>query len=129
MVFCRCQFVINSKWQDQSHIFETKKAIIGNNYSKGFTRSMRSWRLGLVTHHRNRETICQACQYRKKTRICIFGLLYLGGKKTRWANAVRLSYCVVQDKRSRRLLKCLVLIHLLVLPLPDSVFIIEIHGT
>lgn len=28
MVFCRCQFVINAKWQDQRHIFETKKLLL-----------------------------------------------------------------------------------------------------
>ncbi len=83
LVFCRCQFVINTKWHDQRHAFETKKAIIGSHYSKGFIRSMRSCRCGWVTHHHNRETIHQAYQYcKKKTRICIFGLLHAhGGKK------------------------------------------------
>lgn len=28
MLFCRCQFVINAKWQDQRHIFETKKLLL-----------------------------------------------------------------------------------------------------
>lgn len=72
LVFCRCQFVINTKWHDQRHAFETKKAIIGSHYSKGFIRSMRSCRCGWVTHHHNRETIHQACQYCKKDTYMYF---------------------------------------------------------